>query len=155
MSDIELNINYLVACIDSINQLKDIPAADELKTIVNEWVDRKVADTVNDPSVALKVYCNWKKLAGESGSDQMAAWLDNMPVAESSNEIATLLHTWVAQRLTAAFNQPESRMMIFRSWLAVSPQNINNTFNIVIDSQQDPEPLSLGGDTGPLNWPKW
>ncbi|MEY4168555.1 MAG: hypothetical protein RIR52_2379 [Acidobacteriota bacterium] len=155
MSDIELNVNYLVACIDSINQLKDIPAADELKTLVNEWVDKKVADTVNDPAVSLKVYCNWKKMAGDNSSDQMATWLDSMPTAESSNEIANLLHTWIREKLSDALAQPENRMALFRSWLSISPQNVSNTFNIVTDNSAVEEEGRTVGETGSLNWPRW
>ena len=155
MSDIELNVHYLVACIDSINKLKDIPAADELKSLVNEWVDKKVADTVNDPSTALKVYCNWVKTTGESSSDPMVAWLITMPVAESSNEITNLLHTWVSQKLAEALSQPENKMAIFRSWLAISPGNVSSTFDIVLEPAAEEEVVESTGATGSLNWPRW
>lgn len=155
MSDIELNINYLVACIDSINQLKDIPAADELKSLVNSWVDKKVADTINDPSTALKVYCNWMKMADDSSPDPMVAWLITMPEAESSNEITSLLHTWVSQKLAEALSQPENKMTIFRSWLAISPTNVSSTFDIVLEPPVEEEAVGSSADTGPLTWPRW
>ena len=156
MSDMELNINYLIACIDSINQLKDVPAADELKTMVNDWVDSKITTAVNDPDSAVKIYYNWKKISGDSEAQKLISWIEEMPVSDSSNELKVIVNRFVSAKLTEALANPENRINFFRSWLSLSTENVDTTFTIVIDKPagDDETPLNPG-DTGRLNWPRW
>jgi hypothetical protein len=156
MSDTELNINYLIACIDSINQLKDVPAADELKSMVNNWVDSKISSAIADPATAVKIYYNWKSLSGDMEAQRLIKWFDDMPSTESASEIRGLLNKFVMEKLTEALGNPENRMTFFRNWLSLSAENVSNTFNIVYEQQPlEDEPAPNPGDTGALNWQRW
>ncbi|MFM8394803.1 MAG: hypothetical protein ACKOB4_12855 [Acidobacteriota bacterium] len=156
MPDTELNINYLIACIDSLNQLKDIPVADELKSMVNDWVDTKITTAVADPDTAFKIYCNWKKHSGDVDAENLIKWIENMPASGSASEFKGVLDKFVSEKLSEGLGNPENKMLFFRSWLSLSADNVDNTFNIVYEQPLVEDETAPGpGDTGALNWPRW
>lgn len=157
MSDMQLNINYFIACIDSLNQSKDIPAADELKAVVNQWVDQKVTNAVADPDTAFKIYCNWKKHSGDADAESLIKWIESIPSTGSASEFKGVIDKFVTEKLAEALGNPENKMQFFRSWLSLSAENLdNNTFNIVIEPPRvEDETAPAPGDTGALNWPRW
>lgn len=124
MPEIELDINYLVSCIESINQINSIPAAEGLKEVVNRWVDERTDEALADPALRLQVYSIWRKLSGDSDSERVVEWIPNLPDQGLGGEVRQFVLERVNQQLDEAMKDPANKMFFFRSWLATSPENV-------------------------------
>jgi hypothetical protein len=120
MPEIELDINYLVSCIESINQISSIPAAEGLKQVVNRWVDEKTDEALADPAVRVQTFSIWKKLTGDVDSERLVEVIATLPNNELSEEIRQFFLDRVNHQLDEAMKDPANKMLFFRSWLASS-----------------------------------
>jgi hypothetical protein len=120
MPELELDINYLVSCIDSINQISSIPAVAGLKEVVNRWVDEKTNEALTDPVVRLEIYSVWKKLSGDADSEIVVELVPNLPDHGLGGEVKQFVLERLNQQLDEAMKDPANKMLFFRSWLATS-----------------------------------
>ncbi len=120
MPEIELDINYLVSCIESINQISSIPAAQGLKDVVNNWVDEKTGEALADPTVRLQIFSIWRRLSGDADSARMVETIASLPSNQLSEDIRQFFLERVNHQLDEAMKDPANKMLFFRSWLASS-----------------------------------
>jgi hypothetical protein len=118
MHENELDINYLVSCIESINQINTIPSAEGLKQVINDWVDNKTIEALADPTARVQIFYNWKRLTGDADSEKMVDLIDMLPDTELANEVRQFFQDRVSNHLEGALNDSANKMLFFRSWLA-------------------------------------
>jgi hypothetical protein len=125
MNEVELEINYLVSCIESINQISSLPAVGDLRQVVNKWVDEKTGEALANPATRLQIFSTWKRLLGDSDSERMVGVINSLPENDLSSEIRQLFHDRIHTQLDEAMKDPANKMLFLRSWLATEHENLN------------------------------
>lgn len=151
MHDNELDINYLVNCIESINQIQNIPVAAELRTIVNDWVDNKTSAALADPATRLQIFSIWKRLSGDAEAEKLVETINSLPEGGLSSEIRQFFLDRVNTQLDEAMQDSANKMLFFRSWLASNPLEspITGDEPTAKDDGAAEEPLNLGENAAP------
>ena len=163
MHDNELDINYLVNCIESINQIQNIPVAAELRTIVNDWVDNKTSAALADPATRLQIFSIWKRLSGDAEAEKLVETINSLPEGGLSSEIRQFFLDRVNTQLDEAMQDSANKMLFFRSWLASNPLESpitgdeDESINLIEETSLEPviddvSPEQVSDGKSP-NWP--
>jgi hypothetical protein len=163
MHDNELDINYLVNCIESINQIQNIPVAAELRTIVNDWVDNKTSAALADPATRLQIFSIWKRLSGDAEAEKLVETINSLPEGGLSSEIRQFFLDRVNTQLDEAMQDSANKMLFFRSWLASNPTenpipgDEDESINLIEETSLEPviddvSPEQVSDGKSP-NWP--
>jgi hypothetical protein len=171
--DHELNVNYLVSCIESINNIHSLPPAEELKSNVNGWVDSKVEEAFANSALRQTIFSNWRRLSGDADSEKIIETINTLPDTPMGKDLRESLNNHINQQLEAAMSDPANKMLFFRSWLATcdepvaAPAEAADTAEAHVESEaeetfiietaaevaiDEPAPAPSSGGSNP-NWP--
>ena len=142
--DNELDINHFATCIEAINNVSfsNIPEADELKKIVNGWIDGKLNDAFADKSISLKLFTGWNKIVAQAGAEEtirIIHQIDEMPATSDPLGWREIIHGLVSDKLNEALSTPESRLLLFKILLGLRPVVVTPVDRITLTDEHQSE----------------
>lgn len=141
MNDNEIDINHFATCIEAINNVSNIAEADELKTIVNNWINDKLNAAISDNSTSMKLFTAWKKATGQSGSEDLIQAINLIDKIDSAgmDEFREAIHGVVKSQLNQAMPVAESKLLFFKIWLGLKPEVTAKVERVTLPDEPTPE----------------